>query len=703
MAISPREVSVAIPTYRRGEVLLRTLGLLFRLDPPPGEILVVDQTETHPAEVERELRRLEKAGRIRILRFSPPSIPRAMNIGLREAKGAAVLFVDDDVQPAADLVAAHAARLGGEHAAVCGQVLQPGESPEPEANKTARGEGFWRDLEFRFCGTCETEVANVISCNLSVDRAAALSMGGFDEQFIGSAYRYETDFARRLVAAGRRILFAPTASVRHLRLATGGTRSQGDHLARPSPLHSFGDYRFVFRHAAGGERFVYIARRLFRETINRYTVRHPWAICRKFGSELRAMIWAWSRRACDGRAGAVGADPKPMRLLAVETHPIQYKAPLFRRLAAHPDLDLTVLYAMNPDAAQQGAGFGVPFVWDMPLLEGYAHEVLENRAKHPSVTTFSGCDTPGIRRRLRRDPPDAVLVNGWVSKTCLQALWACKRLGIPCLVRGEANLLRPRAAWKHALHGLLLRQYNGYLAIGSANRDFYRFHHCPAERIFPAPYAVDNGFFAAQAAARTGRRDELRAAFGLSAAAGVFLFVGKLEEKKHPLDLLGAISLLPEEDRKRAHVLVAGDGPLRAECERFAREKRLHVAFAGFLNQSRLPDAYAAADVLVLPSDAGETWGLVVNEAMASGRPAVVSRAAGCCADLVREGETGRSFVCRDVRGLSGILVDYLRDPGLAARQGAAAIRQVGSYGLEAAAEGVVSAVRACAGGRRPC
>jgi SAM-dependent methyltransferase/GT2 family glycosyltransferase len=294
--ISPREVSVAIPTYRRGDILLRTLDHLFRLDPPPGEILVVDQTEAQPAEVERELRRMESEGRIRLLRFSPPSIPRAMNTGLREAKGAVVLFVDDDVEPARDLVAAHAARYAGGCAAVCGQVLQPGEVPDPAANAGPRAVGFLADLDFRFCGTREAEVANVISCNLSVDRAEALAIGGFDEQFIGSAYRYETDFARRLAGAGRRILFAPEASVRHLRLATGGTRSQGDHLARPSPLHSFGDYYFAFRHARGMERAAYVARRLFRETINRYSLRHPGVVPRKCWSEVRAMAWAWRRR-----------------------------------------------------------------------------------------------------------------------------------------------------------------------------------------------------------------------------------------------------------------------------------------------------------------------------------------------------------------------------------------------------------------------
>jgi glycosyltransferase involved in cell wall biosynthesis len=134
-----QDVSVVIPTYQRGEILLRTLDLLFRFDPPPGEILVVDQTEQHPSEVERELQRLETAGRIRVLRFSPPSIPRAMNRGLREAKGSVVLYLDDDVEPAADLLAAHAARYTGGFAAVCGQVLQPGEAPDPAANQGPRG------------------------------------------------------------------------------------------------------------------------------------------------------------------------------------------------------------------------------------------------------------------------------------------------------------------------------------------------------------------------------------------------------------------------------------------------------------------------------------------------------------------------------------------------------------------------------------
>lgn len=222
MPIDPRQITVAIPTYRRGDVLRQTLGALLRLDPPPGEILVVDQTEEPSATVVQELRQLETMGRVRWFRLSPPSIPQAMNVGLREARGAVVLFLDDDAEPSPDLVAAHAARHGGPHVAVCGQVLQPGEAPDPGANRGPRGSGLRADLDFRFNGAVAMEIANVMAGNLSVERRTALSIGGFDERFLGSAYRFETDFARRLVAAGKQILFAPEASIRHLRLATGG-------------------------------------------------------------------------------------------------------------------------------------------------------------------------------------------------------------------------------------------------------------------------------------------------------------------------------------------------------------------------------------------------------------------------------------------------------------------------------------------------
>jgi glycosyltransferase involved in cell wall biosynthesis len=403
----------------------------------------------------------------------------------------------------------------------------------------------------------------------------------------------------------------------------------------------------------------------------------------------------WRRGIADKIRAMTEPDPistlKP-KLVAVETHPIQYKAPLFRLLAAQPDLELTVLYAMVPDAKQQGAGFGLAFEWDQPLLDGYHYEVLDNRAREPSVTTFSGCDTPGIGAWLKEHRPDAVLVNGWVVKTCWQTLWACRRLRIPCMVRGESNGLRQRPLWKRSIHRLLLSQYNAYLAIGQANRAFYLAHGCPAERIYDAPYAVDNDFFARAATENTAARTSLRAEFGIPAEAVTFLFAGKMEPKKRPLDVIEALRRVPEEWRARAHVLMVGDGDLLPACRASAQD--LPVSFTGFLNQREMPRAYAAADALILPSDAGETWGLVVNEAMASGRPALVSDRVGCAADLVDPGKTGAVFPVARPELLADLLSEYIKEPDRAAREGEEAKRRIASFHFSVTVAGIQHALR---------
>jgi hypothetical protein len=204
-----------------------------------------------------------------------------------------------------------------------------------------------------------------------------------------------------------------------------------------------------------------------------------------------------------------------LRIGFLTTHPIQYQAPVFRVLAHDPDVDFTALFAMLPDAQQQGDGFGVGFQWDLPLTEGYDYEVLHNVARQPGVTHFAGCDTPGIKRVLRRRQFDVLIVNGWVVKSCLQGLSASRRLGIPCVVRGEANLLRRRAWWKSLLHRRLLHRYAAALYIGAANREFYEHHGIPASRLFPSPYCVENHRFQGHAALWSGRTAELRRRFGV--------------------------------------------------------------------------------------------------------------------------------------------------------------------------------------------
>ncbi len=380
------------------------------------------------------------------------------------------------------------------------------------------------------------------------------------------------------------------------------------------------------------------------------------------------------------------------KLGIVTTHPIQYQVPWFQRLAQMPELDLTVFFCHLPDRAQQGDGFGVAFQWDVPLLEGYRYEVLQNVARQPSVTRFSGCDTPEIARHVRSGSFDAFVVNGWVAKSCLQTLWACKRARVPCIVRGEANVFRPRAWWKRRIHRWLVRQYAACLYIGKSNAQFYRRHGVPEERLFPALYFVDNERFARQAGA-PGLRQAARRRWKIAENRTVYLYSGKLISKKHPVELLESLSTACQKS-PGIHLLVVGDGELRARCESIAAEQCLPVTFTGFLNQTEIPAAYSAADCLVLPSDHGETWGLVVNEAMACELPAIVSDQVGCGPDLIEPGRTGAVFPFGNWEALAQTMVDLAENPDELRRQGENARAKVAAYSVEAAARGTLAAVR---------
>jgi GT2 family glycosyltransferase len=284
-------LTIAIPTYERGAVLCDTIELLLALEPRAYEIVIVDQTPAHAPEVARKLEAWNESGAIRLLQLDEPSIPVAMNTALRAAITRYVLFLDDDIIPTPNLVAAHAAALQEEGVcAVAGQVLQPGETPAHFDEATLR-RGFLRDLEFRFTHDTACDVRNVMAGNLSVDRVRALVIGGFDERYTAVAYRFETDFALRLLNAGCRIRYEPAASIRHLKAPGGGVRSWGDHRTSASPVHSMGDYRFARTHVRHFWR--YVARRLKNNVATRYHLRHPWTIPSKLVGEFRGLFRAF--------------------------------------------------------------------------------------------------------------------------------------------------------------------------------------------------------------------------------------------------------------------------------------------------------------------------------------------------------------------------------------------------------------------------
>jgi glycosyltransferase involved in cell wall biosynthesis len=388
-----------------------------------------------------------------------------------------------------------------------------------------------------------------------------------------------------------------------------------------------------------------------------------------------------------------------MRLGIVASHPVQYQVPWYRALAAREDVDLTVYYALLPTPEQQGVGFGERFAWDVQLLDGYRWQALPNTARAPSLDGFLASRTPAVTEVLEADRPDAVIVSGWNALPLLQAVWAGGRLGIPLLVRGDSNALRSRPPWTRAVHRWLLSRFAACLAVGEANRHFYRRNGVPEARIFMVPYAIDEDRFRRQAKYWAPRRDGIRRGWGIASDDACILFAGKLVPKKRVLDLLRACELASEAGAAVKPLLV-GTGKMADEAERFARDRGLEAVFTGFLNQSEISRAYVAADCLVLPSDYGETWGLVVNEAMVHELPVVVSDRVGCGPDLVREGVTGHVFPFADTVALGDILVRLARDPEARRRMGREAARHIRGFSLAQAVEGTVRALEFVTGRR---
>jgi len=349
-------LSVVIPTYGREAVLVDSIRYLRAMAAPADELLVVDQTARHDDATTAFLASADCEGSIRWIRHQPPGVVGAMNRGLREAKGNIVLFLDDDIIPGPHLIAAHRQAYveypeawavvgrvvqggrdeggklkaeggerdeggklkaeggerdeggklkaeGGERPQTADRRLQASNQKRRTKNQERRTEiqvsGFRhqpslrRDLDFHFNGSEPAWVENVMAGNLSVKRDKALAIGGFDENYIPPvSFRFETDFAKRIVKAGGRIRFEPQASIRHLRAAHGGTRSQGSHMASGSPIHGVGDYYYALKNSRGWDRIRYMARRPFREVCTKFHLRHPWWIPVKFVGELRAMWMA---------------------------------------------------------------------------------------------------------------------------------------------------------------------------------------------------------------------------------------------------------------------------------------------------------------------------------------------------------------------------------------------------------------------------
>jgi glycosyltransferase involved in cell wall biosynthesis len=391
-----------------------------------------------------------------------------------------------------------------------------------------------------------------------------------------------------------------------------------------------------------------------------------------------------------------GVVSEPLRLGLYSPWPVYYHAPLYRRVAADQQISFIAIFGSDIGVRRRvsnGYGGGVDF--GVPVLEGYESIFLRKAARNASGGSLALRDWD-ISSVVRRGRFDALWLNGYNSITHLTAAATQLGSGRALLVREEQTLLHSRSlprrlAKSIGLRLLLHRAYGLY--IGTENRRWFRHWGVPDDRLFFTPYTVDNEGLQEDAQRLYPKREQLLRAFGLDAGKPVILTVCRFVSNKQPLVLIEAFRRLRRDHE--ASLLLVGSGPLEAEMRRAVEAAAVpDVAFAGFLSQTQVARAYAAADVFVLAST-NETWGLVVNEAMNFRLPIVVTDGVGSAADLVVSGENGFVVPRESPDALLAAMRRLIESADLRRAFGSVSQRKIGVWNYDAAAEGVVAALLA--------
>ncbi len=398
-----------------------------------------------------------------------------------------------------------------------------------------------------------------------------------------------------------------------------------------------------------------------------------------------------------------------LKLAYFVTHPIQYQAPLLRRVAALPGLEFKVFFGSDFSArAFVDPDFGRAIQWDVPLLDGYAHEVLDQWGAPLAANEIPTVWRPfskGLAQKLRAGKFDALWIHGYNRASHWVAAATAKMLGIKVLMRDESTeISAERSAVKQIVKQVFFtsidKLVDRWLTIGELNAAYYRGFGIAPHKLIPVPYAVDNAYFQSKIAALSPQREVLRASLGLEPGRPIILFAAKLIDRKQPLPLLGAFAeLVHDDDARKPYLLYAGDGPQRGALEKTIALSGLgeSVKVLGFKGQADLAALYDLCDIFVLPSER-EAWGLVVNEAMNAGRAIVCSDRIGAAPDLVVPGLNGHIYPFGNDTALTAALRDCLIDPERLAAMGQASLDRINQWSFDQDLDGLCRALRETTG-----
>lgn len=360
-----------------------------------------------------------------------------------------------------------------------------------------------------------------------------------------------------------------------------------------------------------------------------------------------------------------------MKLLVFDSHPVQYRVPVWQQFEKNYPGHLHVVY--GSDSSVRGYAdkdFGQNIAWDDPMLDGYEYTVL-NCEKGP-LGKRSSLTGEGVKETIDKIKPDVVLLVGLNYKYDIVAYYNAVRKGIPVWLRCETqDYAVHRSALKAPIRSLIYRlaylKMNRIFYIGELNKKHYLDHGVAASILRPARYGTVDRFQSMSSDDKEQLRIKTRNQAGISATSFVVGFSGKFIEKKNPQILFQMLEHLPEVLRSRIHFYFMGSGKLEKELKELTSQALqkygVNAFFPGFINQSQLAGHYLAMDIMVLPSRRmGETWGLVANEAMQAGCGVIVSDAVGCGEDF-KTWERFRVFKEPDPAALASAVTDLSKSP----------------------------------------
>ena len=369
------------------------------------------------------------------------------------------------------------------------------------------------------------------------------------------------------------------------------------------------------------------------------------------------------------------------KLAIITSHPIQYNAPLFRVLSQNKTFACKIFYTWSQ--SQQPVfdpGFGIRRSWDIPLLDGYDYQFVENISKDPGTHHFKGIINPGLIPALKQYAPDAILLFGWSFHSHLACLRYFKGK-VPILFRGDSTLLDEQPGFKKLIRRIFLkwvyRHIDYALYVGQHNRAYFLAHGLKPEQLVFAPHAIDNQRFSDAHIEYGNEAKHWREKLAIRETDLVLLFAGKLEGKKDPHFMLRLAKALPDPKLK---FLIIGNGVLENELKSAASIDS-RIIFQDFQNQKSMPVVYRLADIFILPSVRNETWGLAVNEAMVCA-PVIASSKVACVQDLVTEGVTGWVFEpgSEGEKKVITIIQSVLVERNLLLKMGANAAEKIKEY-----------------------